>query len=260
MKKCVLLALVLVLCLSGCRTNSARGTDSAVPESSVSSAFPGGNSVGGRSDIDTEVSTTCIDEPLYFPFTCESVEDFVKWTKVGGTVSIGQSGNPDNPLSQRYLKWSKTADSLVVPEIKNNNYHLNWIQVMEEENGYYMQIYANKEYVNTPIHNEFDISIYALTKEQEKHNIDQVTEWFSNIRFGRPIQNFPVNKGTCKWGEYRFINANGTSTASRAWFIYDSFLVVISARQGGYEYRNCQTGDWNEKYFDYFDFKTVSLP
>ena len=242
MKKTLVFILALTFLLTGCAGQETTLNSSNI--SSTASINPVSSLVEEASDI-----YTCIDEPQYFPFSCDTVDDFILWSKKGGNVKAGLNSGTDNPGNQPYLKWVKNRSSIFLPKLKNNDFYLNHIYVEEK---YISFGYPIKENIKKDLlHDRFDVVCYFLDEKQSKMELAELEKTFN-------LNNdvIDIEKGTCRWGEYHYVRSKETGTPIIT-FISSSMLYKVGARKSIFGYKNNQP--WQDEYFDYFDFETVSL-
>ena len=257
MKKIIVVILILCICLAGCSSsptaiengNSVISQSSNLTNSLDSSNIMPNSSQSSQSSIPT---VTEGPEPEYFSFTAETIEDFVLWSKTKGTAKVGLNGDADNPLNQTYLNWVKTQNSLLIPKIKEP-INIRYVEPFEKRNGYLMNINL-KELKNS--HNAMLLHMYSLSDDLQNHDIDYITNNWLHVEIFPTKKSAIIHNGNCVFGEYRYINSiESNQKNSSAWFIKDKYLIYMSAYISGEDVSD----DWQEEYFDYFDFETVSL-
>lgn len=248
MKKVLILALIFCLLLTGCTGQEAQPSSSDILSSNPNNTTSNATSEGYE-DVITE------PEPEYFPFTCHSVDDFILWSKNGGNrgnVKVGSNGEPDNPLNQPFLTWCKNADSLILPKFKTNVFSLNYITALtaiKKSMGWRICFLNDKFLTEHPVW--FMFFIFPLENAKQNEIFKKDTE--NTIRSYRTYikTSAPSNKGTCKFGDYTYVN---DKSESYAWLEYKNHLILIKTKGVNEAYT-----PWKNEYFDYFDFETVSL-
>ena len=262
MKSIIVILLILCVGLAGCNSTS---TDTANSGSVIdlSSNLTNITDASNSSDVSSNVSEishssipeeTTGPEPEYFVFSCKSLEDFVLWSKTKGTVKVGLNSAADNPLNQTYLNWVKTQNSLLIPVLKAPLKTIGHIEPLIKRNGYCVNI-SMKE---TPkgLHDIMWLYIYSLSDDFQNHNLDYITDNWLIPEVYPQKKSATINKGNCVFGEYRYINSvESNQTSTSAWFVKNQYLIYISV----IKYMEDFAADWQEEYFDYFDFETVSL-
>ena len=242
MKKALVLTLIFCILLTGCAGQETTLNSSNI--SSTASINPVSSLVEEPSDIDT-----CIDEPEYFPFSCDTLDDFILWSKKGGNANVGLNVEPDNPLNKPFLNWCKNSDKLILPDFKTDVFSLKYIRCLtaiKESMGWRICFINNKFLTEYPVWFMFFIFPLENAEQNKIYKKDRENTIRSYIKTSAPS-----NKGTCKFGSYTYID---DTSESYAWLEYKNHLILIKIQGVDSAYT-----PWKDEYFDYFDFETISL-
>ena len=265
MKSIIVVLLILCIGLAGCNSTLTNVENS-------SSVIASGSNVTNVSDTSNMSDTSSNSsqtyqssiptvtegpEPVYFSFTAKTIEDFVLWSKTKGTVKVGLNSAADNPLNQTYLKWIKTQNSLLVPKLKTPLKPVYWVKPHEKQNGYFTMLSLEPllSQVNNK-NNKMRVFVFGLDKNLQNKDIDYVTENWVLTEVLTHRSESVLHTSNCIFGKYYYFNSKESNQPnSGAWFIKDQYLIYMSAYIGGEDVSD----DWQDEYFDYFDFETVSL-
>lgn len=183
---------------------------------------------------------------LYWSF--DTTNDLIEGIKKVG-IDEGNSENAE------FYKWCLNRRNIVLPQINSKKYKVQSLEINESGRDY-NAVYVNKDQSAKDIHNKIYILGYFLTSEETKKGLDYITESVVKQEiFSSNKKKGTIKNGNSRWGEYRFIDA-GEDIAPAIWFIKDSTLFIIRAYPNKID---DEYADWKEEYFDYFDFKKVSL-
>ena len=178
--------------------------------------------------------------------TCENLDLFVDWIKENGKTEINGKRYDTIEYNQKFLKSIANIDEIILPVISDNSFKFEQISVFES--GYSVN-YSTYSGENSNSYKMFDIAIY-----QGKEAYNSVLEGIS--KFPTASQ-YKKSNTLSKWGEYYYCDykANGDEIQQipSAFFLYKGTLVNIAV------YGKDRNKQFDPKYFNYFDFETVSL-
>lgn len=241
MKKTLVFILALSFLLTGC--NSGNNSSS----SNINSQnIPTANNNISSALTSSEPEETTLPESTYCPnvsghYRATSIEDFVTWTKKG----VNTYGHD---CTENFFNWRKNQSSIIIPKIKTSNYQIQSISVHHESVRFN---YNLKKEVPRKLHTMFTIDCYFLDEKQSKMQLSELEKIFN---FNNNI--IDIEKGNCHWGQYHYVRDKETGTPIIT-FISSSMLFSVSATTSVYGDNDIKP--WQDEYFDYFDFETVSL-
>ena len=165
-------------------------------------------------------------------------EEFLAWAKSDG-------GDWVNEYNQAFLDWVSVNKRLLLPKMKRDD-------ILELEIRPKVQSRAGYAYrYHTEVGYTFDAIVIPISEEEKD---------FEVFAQSLPTWNFKTMKkgsGSCPWGEYWYTDPvcgeDGSSEGipSAVFFVQD-YAVVIQALQ------KAILLPWNDEYFTYFDFETIS--
>ncbi len=265
MKKIIIVLLMLSICLAGCNSTltNVENSSSVITSGSNLTNISDTSNMSDISSNPSQTSQSSIPtvtegpEPVYFSFTAETIEDFVLWSKTKGTVKVGLNSAADNPLNRTYLNWVKTKSSLLIPVLKTPLKPVYWVKPHEKQSGYFTMLSLEPllSQINNK-NNKMRVFVFGLNKNLQNKGIDYITKnWFLTEALTHRNESV-IHTSDCIFGKYYYFNSKESNQPnSGAWFIKDQYLIYMSAYIGGEDV----SVDWQDEYFDYFDFETVSL-
>ena len=252
MKKIFAILLVLCFALAGCnnQTDSISSKElsssdfSSVHSSSDVSKFESSSNIDASSELAEEVieeGGACGNVEFHASF--ESIDEFIQWAKIGGeNTDWSYSKSKDNPCSELFLNWRKNKSEIVVPKLKNNEYYLRIIKV-DDDSLFFRFFLKNEESTSKPL--VINISAFPLNEQQNTLSLSDLANAFSPLK--------DSYYGNSKWGD--FIAGTTGSYAINLGFVKASMFFVVRPAI----ISKTSLNPWQEEYFDYFDFETVSL-
>ncbi len=252
MKKIFVILLVLCLVLAGCnnQTDSISSKElfssdfSSAHSSSDISKFESSSNINASSELAEEV----IEEGgacgnIEFHASFESTDEFIQWAKIGGeNTDWSFSKSKDNPCSLFFLDWLKNKSELTLPKLKNNDFYLSLIKIEHEyiRFNFFNNSKTSRDY--------FVIYAYPLASNQENLSLEDLGKTFSTEIYNPKLVE-------SNWGKCLIGNISGMDCSSSI-FVKSSVFFVVNAK---ITKNNTIIKPWQEEYFDYFDFETVSL-
>ena len=253
MKKIFVILLVLCLVLAGCNNQTDSISSKELSSSDFSSTHSSSNVSKFESSSNINVSSELAEEVIEEGGACgniefhasfESTDEFIQWAKIGGeNTDWSFSKSKDNPCSLFFLDWRKNKSEMVIPKLKNNEYYLRVASADDDHLEF--RFFLKNEPSNTSKPDVINIFGFPLTEEQKSLSLKELTEMFN------PMED--IYYGDSVWGEY--IPGTEYSIAITLGFVKSSMFFVVKPA-GMIENT---INPWQEEYFDYFDFETVSL-
>lgn len=256
MKKIFAILLILCFVLTGCnveKTNSdlhasissdllySNISSETQKTENASTVITSSKSNSAEEIIDDNRGAIC--ESVEYHANFKTMNEFVKWAKKGGEENPAWNESKDNSCSAFFLDWRKNKSEMVIPKLKNNEYYLRVASADDDHLEF--RFFLKNEPSNTSKPDVINIFGFPLTEEQKSLSLKELTEMFN------PMED--IYYGDSVWGEY--IAGTEYSIAITLGFVKSSMFFVVKPA-GMIENT---INPWQEEYFDYFDFETVSL-
>ena len=281
MKKVLVLSILLcALVLCSCENHKTSSgvienntTTKDIIETSSSLSIPNVTSglaepveVAGSEKSDTELSSANISsdgeyyDPIwagreygYFSETDTTFETFKEWAKNYGKTEDGSYNLEWNKV---FLEWASKSQELLLPVVLNGPYEFNNMSVLPNSESYRM-VYTGGE--NAP--RKEGILIVMVRPQTGKDAELSVEEYLIKLigsNFTNNKDDYKKITKNFKWGDYR-VNEYWCIPSEGTAFVKLGNYQVSLFVYGGYENGETVHADWDEKFFDYISFETVSL-
>ena len=175
-----------------------------------------------------------------------SLNLFVEWIKSGGTKEIRGVRYDQYSYNSIFLDWVKGRENIVLPIIKNDAYSFHGVSISHKYNAYSIT-FSSKEGTVPLDERTLNFVFWPLDEAELKEGLEAAVNDL-NKKYPTDVE---FKHGTEKGpgGEYLF-----QEDIPGARFIVSDVLVTVAIYTSGEEKRT-----WDPKWFEYFDFETVSL-
>ncbi len=69
-------------------------------------------------------------------FASDTIDEFIDWVKSDGQKDVGRNGSLEYPANKNFIDWAKNRDSLVIPIVKNDSFHIHAATIFSDEDAY----------------------------------------------------------------------------------------------------------------------------
>ena len=171
--------------------------------------------------------------PLYW-----NQEEFLAWAKSDGGNWAGEY----NPV---FLDWVSVNKRLLLPKMKRDDVTSCEISTTAGSRAGYVYRYDTRDRYT------FDAIVFPISEEEKDFEV--LAQSFPK----RSYKYMKKGSGSCPWGEYWYTDPlywedGSTKAIPGAVFFIQGYAVEIQALREGIDM------PWNDEYFTYFDFETIS--
>lgn len=239
LKLLVIVVLIISMLMVGC-TNTG--------DPAVSSNGNTNDNVGG----DIPYESIC--------FASDTIDEFIDWVKSDGQKDVGRNGSLEYPANKKFIDWAKNRDSLVIPIVKNDSFHIHAARIFRDEDAYNI-VYTtyHPDMVNPQTAQTLSISCLSLDDEEQTNELQQIIYQSSYIEKDYiHINNLYKGATQSPWGDFYYTNYTGNENEdpdpfNGVFLQYKDFLVVISWNE------NFPVGNSYSELFNDLDFEEISL-